>query len=548
VFKLYDTYGFPVDLTTRMAEQLGLVVDEQGFTKKCEEAWQRSKKVTNTAALVLNANALDHLRSQLKALATADKFKYERDDITATVVALFVATPPAGEFVVSFPVGGAADGEQIVGVVTERTNFYAEQGGQVNDTGVFTLADGTELEVTNVQLFGEFVLHALIVPEGTGAGALKLGDTVTLVVDRQRRAATTSNHTATHMVNFALRQVLGPKSAQAGSLVHSDYFRFDFSHSNQLTVDEAERVEALVRDMITRDLPVTFKEVAKEVATTINGVQQMFSERYPDIVRVVSIGVSVDDLVADPLNDQWTDYSVEFCGGTHIERTSEAREFTITSCRAFETGVRRIEALTGEPAVQAVARVEKLAAQIAAAEALQNSVARDLTIRDLEAKLNDAVIPYHHKVLLRERVAKLRALALEQGKDLLRQLQQQALERADQVAKQLAAEPLPFWVEVVQGVGANAKLLSSIVTKIQELNKTVPVLLISPDQEKKQVSVVSSVLTPTSLKANDWAKHVASSCGGNGGGKPTTAQAKFTDLSKVADAEQLARDYAQANL
>lgn len=546
VFKLYDTFGFPVDLTTRMAEQRQLLVDEAGFEKKTAEAWQRNAKTASTNQLLLNANALEHLRTELNAKATVDAPKYDPEDLTTSVVALFIGGEPAGEFVDS--VSSKADAPLLFGVVTESTNFYAEQGGQIFDTGVFTLANGTELEVSNVQLFGEYVLHSVELPAG-GAVELKRGDQVTLVVDHQRRSAIMANHTATHMVNHSLRQVIGGESAQAGSLVQADQFRFDFKHSAQLTADESERVEALVRDLIHRDLPVNFKEVPKEVATSIHGVQQLFSERYPDIVRVVAIGVSVDDLLADPKNTAWPQYSIEFCSGTHIARTSDAREFTITSCRGLEAGVRRLEALTGEPAVQAIARVEQLAAQVAAVEASlgsQSVAVLDRDVRELEAKLNDALLPYHSKIALRERVDRLRERALELGKEAMRQSQQAALERAADIARQLQEVPQPFWVEVVPG--GQPKVLSSIITQIQTGAPDVAVLLISPDLEKKTVAVVSSVPKPDKLKANDWAKHVATTYGGNGGGKPNTAQAKFSDISKVEDAERTAREYATAHL
>jgi len=268
---------------------------------------------------------------------------------------------------------------ELVGVVLDRTNFYAEQGGQIYDIGTIEVEDKLELTVENVQVYGGFVLHVGYLK----SGSLKVEDTVTCVFDEGRRRPIKRNHTATHLLNFGLREVLGDGVDQKGSLVAPDRLRFDFSAKvrahgpartqprpagaltsvvgclclngcgalqGAMTTDELARVESIVNKQIADNLQVYAREATLQQARAINGLRAVFGETYPDPVRVVSVGVPVDDLLSNPDDPRWRGGSVEFCGGTHVARTSEIGQFTILSEEAVAKGVRRVVAISGPDA------------------------------------------------------------------------------------------------------------------------------------------------------------------------------------------------------
>lgn len=338
-FFLYDTLGFPIDLTELMAEEAGLKVDLDGFVQEMEAQKQRSREARN-AAKSGGAPRLELMAEQTAwltdngILPTDDSFKYKLDvELPGTVLALFGADGFLTDEI-------AAEKGDCVGLILDKSSFYAEAGGQEADLGTITILsqDGEAVgsfTVTDVQSYGGFLLHSGVVDEGR----LKVGSFVKCKVDYDHRRLVTPNHSMTHVLNAALRDVLGDTVDQRGSLCNDEKLRFDFSHKKAMTTEELRATEELCQKVVCESQPVTSKVMPLEEAQAIDGVRAVFGEVYPDPVRVVTIGEKT---------------SIEFCGGTHVENTSEAETFTIIEETAVAKGIRRITAVTKDAAKRAV--------------------------------------------------------------------------------------------------------------------------------------------------------------------------------------------------
>ena len=309
-FRLYDTYGFPVDLTADVCRERGLKVDEAGFELAMEAQRRRARESSGFGA---------DYNSMIRVDAASQFCGYERDEQLATVTALFRDGQPVNEI-------GA--GEEAV-IVLDETPFYAESGGQVGDKGVLKVA-GSEFIVNDVQKYGQAIGHQgkLV------AGTLKLNDRVDAVIDSARRNRIRLNHSATHLLHAALRQTLGEHVTQKGSLVNDNYLRFDFSHFEAMKPEQVRAVEDLVNQQVRRNLPVQTEIMALDDAKE-KGAMALFGEKYDDDVRVLTMG----------------DFSTELCGGTHASRTGDIGLFRIQSESGTAAGIRRIEAMTGEGAI-----------------------------------------------------------------------------------------------------------------------------------------------------------------------------------------------------
>lgn len=338
-FFLYDSLGFPVDLTELMAEEAGLVLDLEGFNKEMEAQKQRSREA-RSAAKSGGVPRLELIAEQTAWLgdngvaATDDSSKYEWDEaVPATVQAVF---GPDG----FFTDGAAAQTGDSVGVILDKSSFYAEAGGQEADLGTISIVseDGKatgKFTVTDVQAYGGFILHSGTVEEGE----MKVGTSVECQVDYNRRRQVAPNHSMTHVLNAALRNVLGDGVEQRGSLCNDEKLRFDFSHKKAMSAKQLRATEIFCQAAVAEAKPVTSKVLPLEEAQAIEGVRAVFGEVYPDPVRVVSIG---------------TDTSVEFCGGTHLENTADAQAFVIVEETAVAKGIRRITAVTRDAAEKAI--------------------------------------------------------------------------------------------------------------------------------------------------------------------------------------------------
>ena len=327
---MHDTIGFPIDLTIQMAEERGLKVDAAGYETLMEQAKDKARAGSGgkfsaaASGMVLQPDTLAKLEHQ-RIAKTEDADKFHGRTIHASVKAIW-----SGHNFDERAKAGAS-GLKPIGIVLDRTNFYSEMGGQETDRGSMVaqrsgLAGGGghgEFKVEHVQSFGGFVLHVGHVAKGEVA----VGDTVELHVDGPRRTAIASNHTATHLLNLALRANLGEGVDQKGSLVAEDRLRFDFSHGKAVEPETLAKIEAKVRHDIAEDLTVYADIAPLYVARNIKGLRAVFGEQYPDPVRVVSIGVPVRDLLDSTDSPAWAEVSVEFCGGTHVETTSAIKNF-----------------------------------------------------------------------------------------------------------------------------------------------------------------------------------------------------------------------------
>ncbi|KAJ1960236.1 Alanine--tRNA ligase, partial [Dimargaris xerosporica] len=386
-----------------MAEEHGLTINEQEFAEEQAKAKALSKanRGRNGAQgqrVALNVHALGALDSQ-GVPKTDDGFKYHPDPIQAQVLALYLHQ----EFVDSVNESMAATTEDtpMFGVLLNRTNFYAEQGGQEYDTGTLVAVDGgsAEFVVEDVQVFGGYVLHIGYLKYGE----LSKGMTLECQFDEERRAPLRHNHTATHLLNFALRKVLTADTVdQKGSLVAPEKLRFDFSYKHTVTPDQLLQIEEICNEMINRQDPVYYKDVPLAVAKAIHGLRAVFGEVYPDPVRVVSVGHSVDDILQDISNPKWEENSIEFCGGTHVSNTHDIKRLVITEESSIAKGVRRIVAVTGEEALRAQATEQELTTQINHLASLPAGPALDTALKALGSELSAAFISAHAKHTLRK--------------------------------------------------------------------------------------------------------------------------------------------------
>ena len=476
-FRLYDTYGFPLDLTREMAAEQGFCVDEDGFAAAMAEQQERAR-----AAAKFGLEAREEFYRQLNLPAT--RFVgYDQLDIKSQIIGLV----SEGQEVES------VNQSQEVEVVLDTTPFYAEAGGQVGDTGSIIGEEG-EIEVTDTQS----PLPDLIVHYGRVIrGQLKIGDTVEARVDSERRLDIARNHTATHLLHKALREVLGEHAQQSGSLVAPDRLRFDFPHLAALTPEELMEIERRVNAKIRENLPVTAQMMGYDEAIGMGAVA-LFGEKYGEVVRVVSIG----------------DYTHELCGGTHLRATGEIGFFHIMGESSIGAGLRRIEAVTGRGAEEYVR--QRLA--------LLEAAAAEMQARPAEIK---------------EKVASLLAEVQGQRKEIARL--RRRLAKRD-------VEALLGRVEVVQGVkvlaaqveAANMEMLREMSDWLRDkLGSGVIVLGAVMDERPGFVAAVTPDLVERGLHAGRLVKEVARVVGGGGGGRPTMAQAGGKDATKIGDALRL---------
>jgi alanyl-tRNA synthetase len=543
VFLLYNTSGFPDDLTRIMGEERGLTIDVADFERRLNElrrasrAAQKAKAAANS--LKLDAEHVAELKS--KFAPTNDSFKHEILNIESKVIALFNGK--------NFSETKISVSENLVGVVLDSTNFYAESGGQLFDSGVL-FADGVKFTVDDVQAFGGYILHIGRVSEGE----VSVGSTVVCEVDNDRRTPIMSNHTATHMVNFALRTTLGSHVEQQGSTVGPDRLRFDYSHVGTVSKDNLKKADDIVCSLIAKELKVYARELPLDVATQITGIRKMFGEKYPNPVRVVSIGVSIDKIVADPANAEWANYPIELCGGTHLANVSQAQLFTIISDETVAQGVRRLVALTGDAANKAVIRAADLERKFEEIKNIKDANQKRDKFNLFVEELGKSKIPAWRKLALREAMEPVQKDILEAGKNRGKNQEKEAEEFGPKVVEELAQSKSSLYVHIMN-VGGNNDVLSKTAKHIAEKSEhPVAVALLSVDDAKKGkervicVAQVHATLVEKGLKANEWASAIAAVLGGKGGGRPNVAQGSGPAFEKVQAAFEEAKKFAQGKL
>ena len=480
-FRLYDTYGFPVDLTADVCRERNIKVDEAGFEAAMEEQRRRARESSGFGA---DYNAMIRVDG-------ASEFKgYDHLELNAKVTALFIDGKA---------VDAVTAGQEAV-VILDQTPFYAESGGQVGDKGELKGA-GFSFAVSDTQKYGQAIGHIGKLSHGT----LKVGDALEADVDRARRQRIRLNHSATHLMHAALRQVLGTHVAQKGSLVNDKALRFDFSHFEAMKPEEIRAVEDLVNAQIRRNLPVETNIMDIDAARE-SGAMALFGEKYDDRVRVLSMG----------------DFSTELCGGTHTSRTGDIGLFRITSESGTAAGVRRIEAVTGEGAI----------AYLHAQSDLLGDIAQ--LLKGDSHNLGD----------------KVRA-ALERTRVLEKELQQLKEQAAAQESANLSSK-----AEEINGVkllvselaGVEPKMLRTMVDDLKnQLGSTVVVLATVADGKVSLIAGVSKDVTDR-VKAGELVGMVAQQVGGKGGGRPDMAQAGGTDASALPAALASVKGWVSAKL
>ncbi|KAL5748565.1 hypothetical protein ACOSQ2_025862 [Xanthoceras sorbifolium] len=539
-FILWDTYGFPLDLTQLMAEERGLLVDIEGFNNAMDEARERSRSAQNKqagGAIVMDADATASLHKR-GVSATDDSYKFTWfQEHQSVIKAIYTGS----EFIENT----ASSNE--VGIVLESTSFYAEQGGQIFDTGSIEGPFGS-FQVCNVQIFGGFILHIGSLTDETGR--LSVGEKIICKVDYDRRKLIAPNHTCTHMLNFALREVLGNHVDQKGSIVLPEKLRFDFSHGKPVDPEHLRKIESIVNDQIKAELDVFAKEATLAEAKRINGLRAVFGEVYPDPVRVVSIGRKVEDLLSDPENQEWSSISAELCGGTHISNTREAKAFALLSEEGIAKGIRRITAVTTDCASKAMESACLLEQDVKDASKIEGSLL-EKKVASLKSIVDAASIPAAKKADIRAKIALLQNQVKKAQKKIAEENMRKAVKVAVEMAEVSASDGKAFCISHVE-VGLDAAAVREAVLKVIE-QKGMSVMVFSTDETTNKAVVCAGVPEKSDkskqLEVSEWLTAALEPLKGRcGKGKGGLASGQGTDASQVSKAMDLAKTFASMKL
>ncbi|KAL1923492.1 uncharacterized protein VTP21DRAFT_8472 [Calcarisporiella thermophila] len=540
VWRLYDTYGFPVDLTKLMAEENGLSVNDAEFEAEQERAKNLSRSRrgggANVEVVALDVHDLAALEKNDAVPKTDDSYKYLPGNVTATIKSIYFAH--------EFPTSTASiPSEKNFGLLLDRTNFYAEQGGQEYDTGSIIIDNKAEFVVENVQAFGGYVLHIGYMKYGQ----LQVGDEVVCSYDELRRWPLRNNHTATHILNFALRKVLGPSIDQKGSLVAQDKLRFDFNCKGSISAMQLREIEQICNTFIHSNHKVYSKEVPLSVARAIHGLRAVFGEVYPDPVRVVSIGEDVDEVVKDVSNPKWGETSIEFCGGTHVAKTGDIKLCTIVEESGIAKGIRRIIAVTGEEAHKTNRTAIEFEARLCELGKLQGKELEEelkVVIKELDA----LVISAWRKAEYREQYNAIKKAFDDSEKARKAAETKQAVEV---VKKYFEENPdSPVMVQHLD-INGNSKALTAAINHVRTNTSGKAAYLFTVEKDTGRVThqcFVPKEFIERGLKASEWATKVAELVGGKKGGKDDAAQGSGPNVEKTNDAITIAEEFAKLKL
>ncbi|ORZ17358.1 mitochondrial and cytoplasmic alanine-tRNA ligase Ala1 [Absidia repens] len=542
VWRLYDTYGFPVDLTRVMAEENGVTIDDVELEVSQEAAKEISRrgKADNNGgeAVTLDVHDLAELGKNTQVPKTDDSFKYVGGSTQGFIKSIYYQHRFLDD-TSNIPRGAN------FGILTDKTNFYAESGGQEFDTGnMMTLDGNAEFIVMDCQLFGGYVLHVGYLKYGQ----LKCEDQVELSFDEQRRFSLRNNHTATHLLNYALRQVLDESIDQRGSLVARDKLRFDFSHKSPVSLTQLAHVESICNEFVTNDIPVYSKPVALPIAKTIQGLRAVFGETYPDPVRVVSIGVDVDQVTADVSNPRWATTSVEFCGGTHVVKTGDIQRFAILEETGIAKGIRRIIAVTGEQAIKADRTAKAFAQRLDQVSTMTTMAELKDMARDLDALVVSAVV----KSDLRDRYLKMKKLHDDRDKRQQKEHAQKVTLTMQRYFEQHPDSKYTVISFMDDDTNNYNKAFIAAITYAKTHLKDKAVYLLSSDASSGRVThhcMVGPCLTAHyRFKASDWADVVSDKIGGKKGGNDDSAQGSGDNIAGLDQAIKAAHAFAKSKI
>lgn len=468
-FKLYDTYGFPLDLTADVCREKNITIDEEGFNQCMEEQRKRARESSSFSVDYSNVIKLDDKTEFLG---------YQATEASGKIIAIF----KNGQKVESVHAGDEAI------IILDKTPFYGESGGQIGDKGLLTTAN-VEFTVLDSQKYGKSTGHIGKIVKGS----LNVGDTVTAAIDVELRERIRRNHSATHLLQAALQRVLGNHVHQKGSLVNDNYLRFDFSHNQAITQEQIIEIENLVNRQIRRNLPVDIELMPIDEAKN-KGAMALFGEKYDDIVRVLTMG----------------DFSIELCGGTHVDRTGDIGLFKIISESSIASGVRRIEATSGQNAMDLMHYESNLLTQIG-----------QVVKSDKSAVLT--------------RIEQL----LDQTKQLEKTIEQLKAQKASQESAQLLNQCEKINntnILIAKLDNIEAKVLRTMIDDLKNQLKTAVIILAAVNDGKINLAAGVTNDLIKNIKAGELVSQLALKIGGKGGGRPDFAQAGGMDLSALPEA------------
>jgi alanyl-tRNA synthetase len=496
-FQLYDTYGFPLDLTQLMAEERGLKVGTAEFNKLMEEQRERARAAQKSSAMTVNPGVM--------LPVTNDSVKYQIDTCITTVVGLI----ESGNLV---DIGRADAQDETIGIILEKTCFYAEAGGQVGDCGMIESSQG-QFIVETTEKVADCIIHWGKIAEGV----FRKGDEVTATVDKNRKASK-KNHTATHLLQWALQEVVGKSVAQQGSLVGPDYLRFDFTYPKALTSKQVKKVENKVRGRIAEDSPVTCVVMRRDEAQEL-GAMALFGEKYGSEVRVVAIGAESEDKVAEA-------FSREFCGGTHVDRIGSIGGFKIIKEESISAGVRRITALTGSG----------LAKYLEGRSEIIDELSEMLKVPAEEVAERVGRLMKENKKLAKE----LKTAAAAKGPDTMEEAKK-LLERCDKIGGASVIIGRLSTTSVEQARGA--------IDMLKKKAKSAAIVLGFADNGKATLLAgVTNDLVKKGLKAGEVVKQIAPIIDGGGGGRAQMAHAGGKKPEKINEALAKAAELIKGKL
>jgi len=478
-FQLYDTFGFPFEMTKSILEESGLTVDESGFEKEMEKQRELARSSTQMTGSIFDEGPIATIKETVKETAFLG---YENCETESRVIGIII-----NEQLVK-----AAKAGQEIHIVLDQTPFYAEAGGQVGDIGIVQTKN-SKVEISNTKKSNDIIVHIGRVVEGK----IKTNETVTSIIDKGRRAAIKRNHSATHLLHYTLRQVVGQHAEQSGSLVAPERLRFDFHHFEGIKKDEIARIEELMNERIMENTPVITEEMALDKARNA-GATALFGEKYGENVRVVSIG----------------DYGQELCAGTHVNNTGEIGLFKITSESSIAAGIRRMEAVTGSDALTRIKQKEKTL---------------DRLCNVLDVQENMAV----------QRAEEL----MLQIRDLRKDVQKAKKEGAREFSSELIANAreisgVKIVTEVIEGVDIG-DLRKTVDSLKKSLGSVAIVLGTTEDSKVTLLTSLSNDLVKKGLHAGNIAGDIAKIVGGGGGGRADMAQAGGQLPDKINEAIDL---------
>lgn len=560
---LFSSMGFPLDLTELMAAERGLTVDTNGF----HELMEHDRKLSEMAEAARKGSSSKDMSMEAEQTAWLQGHNVPQTDSEAKYV--WYENPAAKVLAVFTGRGGADSGlvervqysttnstDNLVGIVLDSTPFYYESGGQIFDTGVLKVGDATVLDVINTQSYGGYVLHVGHLSSGV---TLAVGADVTCHVDYARRACVAPNHTMTHVLNYAIRKTLMSESDvaaasgtagsaqcdQKGSLVDAEKLRFDFSWGSSLTPAQVAAIESTVQQVIKAGLPVSAEKVSLASAFEISGLRAIFGEQYPDPVRVISVGNSVQSLLADPRNPSWTNYSIEFCGGTHLTNTSQAVDFVLVEESGIAKGIRRITALTKNAALASRQIANSLLDRLD--EMLRLPGGKELLLKSkaIKIEIDTAVVSLVTKEVMRAKQQAIFEVLKKWSKSREASRLAEAVAAAETLAKE-AKEKNQRCIVASMDFGAEGKVAKKVQEVVKTVNPAACMFLISADDEGEKIGMFALVAPPAAagqatLNAKAWCDYCTTAIGkGRGGGKADMANANMpVEAAKGETADSL---------